>query len=107
MTVSFIGMSTNTEQSGKCEEPRFNQEKQTPHKVVLYFPIIPCLQCLYANKKDAEHLRCHKDRKLVGKDDDVLRHTANGLPMESTQLLIPGIHIRSKDHRVGCEYGWN
>ena len=39
-------------------------------------------------QQDAEHLRCHKDRKLAGKDDGVLRHTANGCRWKARNVVV-------------------
>ena len=47
----------------------------TPHKVVWYFPIIPRLKRLYANKKQAKLMLWHSKRK---KDDGVVKHITDG-----------------------------
>ncbi|WVZ52993.1 hypothetical protein U9M48_003987 [Paspalum notatum var. saurae] len=53
------------------EPPR----KKVPAKVMWYFPIIPCLWRLFRNKKHAKVIRWHKEER---KEDDTLRHPADG-----------------------------
>jgi hypothetical protein len=38
------------------------EEKGEPKKVFWYFPIIPRLKRWFANKKESELLRCHKEK---------------------------------------------
>jgi hypothetical protein len=38
------------------------EEKGEPKKVFCYFPIIPRLKRWFANKKESELLRCHKEK---------------------------------------------
>ena len=72
-----------------CGLDRFNRRKDggddedndkghgLPKKVFWYFPIIPRLKRWFANKKEAEQLRWHKEKH---KDDGLIRH-----PADSTQ----------------------
>ena len=52
------------------------KRKKRPVKVLWYFPIIPRLMGLFANKDHAKLMRWHaKERR----DDGMLRHPADGL----------------------------
>ncbi|KAL6654637.1 hypothetical protein ACP70R_008102 [Stipagrostis hirtigluma subsp. patula] len=51
-----------------------SKRKGPPRKVVWYFPIIPRLKRLFANKKEAQLLRWHKEGR---KNDGNLRHPAD------------------------------
>ncbi|WVZ91559.1 hypothetical protein U9M48_037711 [Paspalum notatum var. saurae] len=53
------------------EPPR----KRIPAKVMWYFPIIPRLKRLFQNKEHAKMVRWHKEDR---KEDDMLRHPADG-----------------------------
>jgi len=50
-----------------CDEGRYlrtsKQGRQIPRKQLIYFPIGPRLQRLYATKKTAESMRCHHEHK--------------------------------------------
>ncbi|MGZ4851135.1 MAG: hypothetical protein ACXV2C_07130 [Candidatus Bathyarchaeia archaeon] len=50
------------------------KKKRTPAKVVRYFPVIPRLKRLFANKKHAELLRWWSEKR---KKDGMLRHPAD------------------------------
>ncbi|WVZ53752.1 LOW QUALITY PROTEIN: hypothetical protein U9M48_004653 [Paspalum notatum var. saurae] len=54
------------------EPPR----KRVPAKVMWYFPIIPHLRRLFRNKKHAKIIQWYKEEL---KEDDTLRHPADGL----------------------------
>ena len=49
--------------------------KRVPAKVMLYFPIIPRLKCLFRNKTNAKLMRWRKEEH---KEDHMLRHPADG-----------------------------
>lgn len=53
------------------------KKKRLPVKVMWYFPIVPRLERLFANKRHAELMRWHAEER---KDDGMLRH-----PADSTQ----------------------
>ncbi|XP_052134047.1 uncharacterized protein LOC127752685 [Oryza glaberrima] len=50
-------------------------KKRVPVKVVWYFPIIPRLERMYANKKHAKLMRWHHEER---KKDGMIRHPADG-----------------------------
>jgi hypothetical protein len=50
--------------------------KRVPAKVAWYFPIIPHLQQLFANKENAEFLQWHVRER---KKDAMLHHPADGI----------------------------
>jgi hypothetical protein len=50
--------------------------KRVPAKVAWYFPIIPHLQRLFANKENAEFLQWHARER---KKDVMLHHPADGI----------------------------
>jgi hypothetical protein len=52
-----------------------NKIKDGPKKVFWYFPIIPHLKHRFANKKESELLRCHKEKHK--KDAGMIRHPAD------------------------------
>ncbi|XP_074301292.1 uncharacterized protein LOC141632667 [Silene latifolia] len=66
-------------------------EEGIPAKVLWYFPIIPRLRRLFANKQDAKLLTWHKNAKV---NDGKLRHPADGLEWK---------HIDSKYPEFGKE----
>lgn len=97
-----------------CKAPRFKRGNNsrgdnddenapasgTPHKVVWYFPIIPRLKRLYANKKQAKLMLWHANRK--NKDDGVIRHVADGRQWKAIDDQFP--HFSGDDRNVRLGY---
>jgi hypothetical protein len=50
--------------------------KKVPHKVLRYFPIIPCLQRLFMSKQQAQYARWHKEKRVPVENE--MRHPADG-----------------------------
>jgi hypothetical protein len=51
------------------------KNKRPPKKIVWYFPTIPRLKRLFVNKKTAELMRWHDEKRV---NDGKLRHPADG-----------------------------
>ena len=51
-------------------------KKKIPHKVLRYFPIIPCLQRLFMSKQRAQYAIWHKEKRLPVENE--MRHPADG-----------------------------
>jgi hypothetical protein len=60
---------------GDDENCNKNRRKDGPKKMFCYFPIIPCLKHLFANKKELELLRWHKEKHK--QDGRMIRHPAD------------------------------
>ena len=78
----IIHRKENTEKTicPKCNASRYKKDgkTKTPQKVVWYFPLIPRLQRYFVDRKEAELMRWHKDRKKPDDGDDPkLRHPAD------------------------------
>jgi len=70
--IMFHGENVEEEYFPKCGTSRYKQitDKgddgeemchKVPRKVCWYFPIIPCVKCLFATSKDAQLLSWHSD----------------------------------------------
>ena len=46
-----------------CKAARYKKGKKAPRKVVWYFPLIPRLQRYFADRKEAELMRWHAERR--------------------------------------------
>jgi hypothetical protein len=57
------------------DDDNCNRRKGGPKKVFRYFPIIPHLKRWFANKKESELLRCHKEKHK--QDAGMIRHPAD------------------------------
>jgi hypothetical protein len=60
---------------GDDENCNRNRRKDGPKKVFWYFPIIPHLKRWFANKKESELLRWHKEK--YKQDVKMIRHPAD------------------------------
>jgi hypothetical protein len=60
---------------GDDENCKRNRRKDGPKKVFWYFPIIPHLKRWFANKKESELLRWHKEK--YKQDVKMIRHPAD------------------------------
>jgi hypothetical protein len=60
---------------GDDENCNRNRRKDGPKKVFWYFPIIPHLKRWFANKKESELLRWHKEKHK--QDVKLIRHPAD------------------------------
>ena len=81
--ILFRGEYTELDQCPVCGTHRYkhrNDDGDTdggkksiggPRKVVWYFPVIPRLKCLFANKNEAQFVRWHKEGR---KNDAMIRH---------------------------------
>jgi hypothetical protein len=82
--ILYRGEFAYLEQCSVCKASRYKcgdgddeggNKKRVPVKVVWYFPIIPRLERMYANKKHAKLMRWnHEERKK----DGMIRHPADG-----------------------------
>ncbi|XP_074293482.1 uncharacterized protein LOC141620536 [Silene latifolia] len=69
-----------------CKEWRYKKKEGIPAKVLWYFPIIPRLIRLFANKEDAKLLTWHKTAKA---NDGKLRHPTDGLEWKYIDSKYP------------------
>ncbi|XP_074265102.1 uncharacterized protein LOC141587520 [Silene latifolia] len=69
-----------------CNEWRYKKKEGIPVKVLWYFPIIPRLRRLFANKEDAKLLTWHNSTKA---NDGKLRHPADGLEWKHIDAKYP------------------
>jgi hypothetical protein len=72
--------------------------KGIPAKVMWYLPIIPRLERLYANPKDAKLLRWHADER---KKDGKLRHPADGIQWRNIDRKYPEFGREPRNIRFG------
>jgi hypothetical protein len=63
-----------------------NRTKGGPKKVFWYFPIVPRLVRWFANKKESELLRWHKEKHKV---DGLIRHPADATQWRNIDLRYP------------------
>ena len=63
-----------------------------------YFPIIPCLRHLFRNKKHAKIIRWHKEEH---KQDDTLRHPADGSQWRKIDRTYPDFAEDARNIRFG------
>ena len=74
------------------------KKKRSPAKVMWYFPIIPRLKRLFANKEHAKMMRWHKeDRKVDGK----LRHPADASQWKKINRKYPEFGADARNIRFG------
>ncbi|XP_074291195.1 uncharacterized protein LOC141617963 [Silene latifolia] len=69
-----------------CNEWRYKKKEGIPAKVLWYFPIIPRLRRLFANKEDAKLLTWHNSAKP---NDGKFRHPADGLEWKHIDAKYP------------------
>ncbi|WVZ90291.1 hypothetical protein U9M48_036601 [Paspalum notatum var. saurae] len=73
-------------------------KKRVPAKVMWYFPIIPHLRHLLRNKKHAKIIRWHKEEN---KQDDTLRHPADGSQWRKIDRTYPDFAKDARNIRFG------
>jgi hypothetical protein len=71
--------------------------KGNPRKMFCYFPIIPRFKRWFANKKEAELLRWHKDKH---KDDGMIRHPADSTQWRNIDSRNPSFANDPRNIRV-------
>ncbi|XP_074291905.1 uncharacterized protein LOC141618722 [Silene latifolia] len=80
-----------------CNEWRYKKKEGIPSKVLWYFPIIPRLRRLFANKEDAKLLTWHKNAKV---NDGKLRHPADGLEWKHIDAKYPEFRKEPRNLRL-------
>jgi hypothetical protein len=75
-----------------------NRRKGGPKKVFWYFPIIPHLKYWFANKKESELLRCHKEKHK--QDARMIRHPADATQWQNTDSWNPEFAIDPRNIRI-------
>ena len=72
--------------------------KRVLAKVMWYFPIIPCLKCLFRNKANAKLMRWHKEER---KEDHMLRHLSDGSQWRKIDRAFPDFAKDARNIRFG------
>lgn len=80
-----------------CGEWRYKTKYGIPSKVLWYFPILPRLERLFANKDDAKMLLWHKTGRL---NDGMLRHPADGVEWKSIDTKYPNFSSDPRNLRL-------
>ncbi|XP_074299803.1 uncharacterized protein LOC141630971 [Silene latifolia] len=80
-----------------CKEWRYKKKEGIPAKVLWYFPIIPRLIRLFANKEDAKLLTWHRTSKA---NDGKLRHPADGIDWKFIDEKYPEFGKESRNLRL-------
>ncbi|XP_074300612.1 uncharacterized protein LOC141631904 [Silene latifolia] len=80
-----------------CKEWRYKKKEGILAKVLWYFPIIPRLIRLFANKEDAKLLTWHRTSKA---NDGKLRHPADGIDWKFIDEKYPEFGKESRNLRL-------
>ena len=90
-----------------CKAARYKKGKKAPRKVVWYFPLIPRLQRYFADRKEAELMRWHAERrKKILKDPKRNEEVNLTHPSDASQWKanVPNVRGGAKEHKIGCEH---
>lgn len=74
------------------------KKKRSPAKVMWYFPIIPRLRRLFANKEHAKLVRWHKEERKV---DGKIRHPADASQWKKINRKYPDFGADARNIRFG------
>jgi len=86
----------------KCKESRWvdgDGLKQVPKKVLRYFPIIPRLKRMFANKATSEETRWHKDKRVSMENE--MSHPADGEAWKHFDKVYPSFAGDARNLRLG------
>jgi len=92
-----------------CDEGRHlrtsKQRRQIPRKQLIYFPIGPQLQRLYATKKTAESMRWHHEHK---RPPGVMAHPSDSKAWKHLDVSYPSFVAEPRNVRLGlCTDGFS
>jgi len=86
----------------KCKESRWvdgDATKRIPKKILRYFPLIPRLKRMFANKATSEETRWHKDKRVAVENE--MTHPADGLAWKDFDAVFPSFARDAKNLRLG------
>jgi len=86
----------------KCKESRWvdgDAAKRIPKKILRYFPLIPRLKRMFANKATSEETRWHKDKRVAVENE--MTHPADGLAWKDFDAVFPSFARDARNLRLG------
>jgi hypothetical protein len=100
--VLFCKDLANHDNCPKCKESRWvdaDTAKRLPKKVLRYFPLIPRLKRMFANKATSEETRWHKDKRVPVENE--MSHPADGEAWKDFDELFPTFADDARNLRLG------
>lgn len=91
-----------------CDAARYKKGKKAPRKVVWYFPLIPRLQRYFADRKEAELMRWHAERrnkilKDPKRNEEVnLTHPSDACQWKAIDDEFPSFGAEPRNIRLGA-----
>jgi len=100
--VLFRGDLEKDDICPKCKESRWvdgDATKQLPKTVLRYFPLIPRLKRMFANKATSEETRWHKDKRVAVQNE--MSHPADGDAWKDFDNEFPRFADDARNLRLG------